>query len=343
VTTTTVATDLAFHGEPGEIVRRAREAERHGGVRGLFVAEAAHDPFIALALAASATETIELGTSVAVAFARTPMELAYSAYDVQALSAGRLVLGLGSQIKPHITRRFAMPWSRPAARMREYVGALRAIWGSWQTGEPLSFEGEFYQHTLMPALFSPGPLEVPSPRIWVAAVGPLMVETEGAVADGIICHPLLSRSFLTDVLAPQVHAARAAAGREAEPFELATLCLVATGRTEEELAAAVAGVRKQIAFYASTPAYAPVLAHHGWGDLHHEANALTKADRWDDLGGLIDDEVLHTFAVIGELEAVGPAFRERFAGVADRVTTSMPYDADDLLALDVIGAGRAQA
>lgn len=332
----TVATDIAFHGGPEKIAELVQVAEARGSVRGLFVAEAAHDPFIALALAAVASKEIELGTSVAVAFARTPMELAYSAYDLQRLSGGRFVLGLGSQIKPHITRRYAMPWSQPALRMREYVEALRAIWDSWQTGEPLAFEGEYYQHTLMPPLFSPGPLEVPSPRIWVAAVGPRMVETAGAVADGIICHPLLSRSYLEEVLAPQVHAARAANGRADQPFEFSTLVLVATGRTEEQLAAAVAGVRHQIGFYASTPAYATVLEHHGWGDLHAEANALTRAGRWSELAGLVDDEVLSTFAVVGELGTVGTDFRARFAGIAERATTSMPYDADDLLALDVV-------
>jgi probable F420-dependent oxidoreductase len=339
MTRSTVATDVAFHGVPEKIVGYAREAERRGDVRGLFVAEAAHDPFVALTLAASVTERIELGTSIAVAFARTPMQLAYAAYDVQRLSGGRLVLGLGSQIKPHITRRYSMPWSHPAARMREYVAALRAIWHAWQTGERLAFEGEFYQHTLMPPLFSPGPLEVAGPPVWVAAVGPQMVETAGAVADGIICHPLLSRSYLADVLAPQVHAARAASARADEPFAFSALVMVATGRTEEEVEAAVAGVRRQIGFYASTPAYAPVLEHHGWGDLHSEAHVLTKADRWDDLASLVDDEVLDAFAVVGELESVGPAFRERFAGLADRVTISMPYDADDRLAFDVIAAG----
>jgi probable F420-dependent oxidoreductase len=267
------------------------------------------------------------------------MELAYSAYDLQQLTQGRIVLGLGSQIKPHITRRYAMPWSDPARRMREYVEALRAIWSSWQTGEKLAFEGEYYQHTLMPPLFSPGPLEVPSPRIWVAAVGPKMVESAGLVADGIICHPLLSRSYLAEVLAPEVAVARAASGREAEPFEFSTLAMVATGRTEEALVEAITGVRKQIGFYASTPAYAPVLEHHGWGELHTEANALTKQNRWDELADLVDDEVLAAFAVVGELAEVGPAFRQRFAGLAERVTVSMPYDADDLLALDVISAG----
>ncbi len=327
-----IVVDVAFHGGPERVPEIARQVEERGVVRGLFVAEAAHDPFVALTLAATATERIELGTSIAVAFARTPMAMAYSAYDVHRLSGGRLVLGLGSQIKPHVTRRYGMPWSRPAARMREYVAALRAIWHSWQTGDALDFRGDFYEHTLMPPLFSPGPLEVPSPRVWLAAVGPQMLEAAGAVADGLICHPLLSRAYLADVVVPIVRRGR-------EPFEISTLCMVATGRTEEQLADAVAGVRRQIGFYASTPAYRPVLEHHGWGDLHAEAHAFTKAGRWDELGDLVDDEVLATFAVVGELNSVGVEVRARFAGLADRVTTSMPYDADDLLALDLLGAG----
>ena len=331
-----MAVDIAFHGGPERITALATEVERRGGVRGLFVAEAAHDPFVALALAATATNRIEIGTSIAVAFARTPMTMAYSAYDVHRLSGGRLVLGLGTQIKPHITRRYAMPWSQPAARMQEYVAALRAIWHSWQTGDALDFCGDFYEHTLMPPLFSPSALEGPSPRVWLAAVGPRMLEAAGAAADGLICHPLLSRSYLAEVVAPTVARSREEHERSAYPFEVSTLCLVATGRTEESLADAVAGVRRQIGFYASTPAYKPVLDHHGWSELHAEAHAMTKSGRWDDLGDLVDDEILATFAVVGELDAVGSELRARFGGLADRVTTSMPYDADDLLALDLL-------
>jgi probable F420-dependent oxidoreductase len=331
-----VDVDIAFHGGPERVAALAREVEERGGVRGLFVAEAAHDPFVALALTAAATGTIEVGTSIAVAFARTPMQMAYSAYDLQRLSAGRLVLGLGPQIRAHITRRYAMPWSHPADRMREYVEALRAIWHAWQSGDALDFRGEFYEHTLMPPLFSPGPLDHPSPRVWLAAVGPRMLESAGAVADGLICHPLLSRSYLAEVVLPAVERSRKAHDRADDPFEVSALCMVATGRTEEALAEAVEGVRRQIGFYASTPAYEPVLAHHGWSDLHADARALTRDGRWSELGDLVDDEVLAAFAVVGEPAPAGVAVRERFAGLADRVTTSMPYDADDLLALDLL-------
>ncbi len=330
--------DIAFHGDPAGVAAIAQEAERRG-VGALFVAEAAHDPYVALSLAATSTGRISLGTSVAVAFARTPMATAYSAWDVHRLSGGRLVLGLGTQIKPHITRRYSMPWSSPADRMAEYVTALRTIWGSWETGDPLHFEGEFYQHTLMPPLFCPGPIDGGPPPVWLAAVGPRMLATAGAVGDGLICHPLLSRSYLEQVVVPTVGGARADGPFADQPFTIATLCLTATGRTEEGLADAVAGVRKQIGFYASTPAYKAVLDHHGWGDLHAEAHAFTKAGRWAELGDLVDDEVLGTFAVVGEPAAARAGLRARFAGLAGRSCPSMPYDADDLLALDLVSAG----
>jgi probable F420-dependent oxidoreductase len=262
------------------------------------------------------------------------MAMAYPAYDIHRLSGGRLVLGLGSQIKPHIERRFSMPWSRPAERMHEYIAALRAIWDAWQTGNPLDFQGDFYTHSLMPPLFNPGPLEFPSPEIWLAGVGPRMVETAGSAADGFICHPLLSREYLADALRPALDRGRGVAGTD-RPFTVAAMAMVVTGRTEEALGEAIAGTKRQIGFYASTPAYKPVLDHHGWGELHGEAHALTKAGRWSELGDLVDDEMLATFAVVGELDSVGAATRARFDGLADRVILSIPYAADDLLGLDI--------
>ncbi|MGO4255168.1 TIGR03617 family F420-dependent LLM class oxidoreductase [Marmoricola sp. RAF53] len=332
---TTPTLDLAFHGDPARVAAIAVEAEARG-VGGLFVAEATHDPYVALALAGTATERITVGTSVAVALARTPMSTAYSAWDVHRLTGGRLALGLGSQIKPHVTRRYAMPWSRPAERMAEYVAALRAIWASWQDGTPLDFRGDFYEHTLMTPMFSPDPVDAGPPPVWLAAVGPRMLHAAGRVADGVICHPLLSRGYLEQAVLPAVAAGRADGGRD-EPFTVSALCLVATGRDQAGLDAAVAGVRKQIGFYASTPAYRPVLEHHGWSDLHDEAHRLTGEKRWDELGDLVDDEVLTTFAVVGDLPTARAGLRERFAGLADRCVPSMPYDADDRLALDLVG------
>ncbi|HJQ43898.1 MAG TPA: TIGR03617 family F420-dependent LLM class oxidoreductase [Jatrophihabitantaceae bacterium] len=330
-----LAIDVSFHGPQSEIAAIARDLEQETSSSGLFTPEGAHDSFVSLALAAQSTTRIPLGTGVAIAFARTPMSLAYSAYDVHRLSGGRLILGLGTQIKPHIAYRFGMPWSRPAARMREYVSALRAIWHSWQTGDALDFRGEFYTHTLMPPLFSPGAIDFPSPRIWLAGVGPKMVEVAGAVADGFVAHPLISRSYLETELIPQVHASRASAGRDDEQFDMASMVMVVTGRTEEQLRAAIAGTRRQIGFYASTPAYLPVLEHHGWAALHADARALTKAGRWAELGDLIDDDVLHTLAVVAELPDAGTALRDRFGDLLDRAILSLPYAADNQLGMDI--------
>lgn len=330
----TVEIDLTYHGDPAGIAAVARTVEERGHTGGLFVPEGAHDAFVYLTLAAEHTERLRLGTSIALAFARSPMAMAYPAYDVHRLSGGRFVLGLGSQIKPHIERRYSMPWSRPADRMREYIAAVRAIWHTWQTGDTLDFKGDFYTHTLMPPLFNPGPLPCSSPEIWLAGVGPRMVATAGAVADGFICHPLLSRSYLADVLDPQLKEGRASTGATGD-FTVAAMAMVATGRTEEELAAAITGTKRQIGFYASTPAYKPVLDHHGWGDLHPEAHAFTKTGRWAELGDLIDDEVLETLAVVGELDRVGADVRARFDGLASRVVLSIPYAADDQLGLDI--------
>ena len=305
----------------GTVGAQARAAEADG-FAGLFTFEARHDGFLPLAVAAEHTERIELGTSIAIAFARTPMTLAHLGHDMQVLSGGRFVLGLGSQIRPHIERRYSMPWSRPAARMRELVEAIRAIWRAWNEGEPLDFRGDFYTHTLMTPLFSPPPSPHGPPRIWVAGVGPRMVEVAGSVGDGLICHPLVSGEYLREALVPNLHAGARAAGRDPGDLEVAAVAMVATGGSEEEMAEAVAATRVQIAFYASTPAYRPVLDRHGWGDLQPELRRLSKQGEWQAMGDAIDDEVLRTLAVVAEPDGVVPALVERFAGVADRVGIS---------------------
>jgi probable F420-dependent oxidoreductase len=332
-----VRVDISFSGDQARIATFARAAEEHG-VGGLFVPEAQHDSFISLTLASTTTTRMQLGTGVAIALARTPMSMAYSAYHLHRISGGRSILGLGPQIKPHIAYRYGMPWSQPVARMREYVQALRAIWHSWQTGEPLDFRGEFYTHTLMPPLFSPGPLGFAAPPVWLAAVGPRMLEVAATVADGLLAHPLVSRSYLRDVLTPRIERCRRGAGLHAQPYTMATMAMVATGRTADEVDAAIAGTRRQIGFYASTPAYLPVLAHHGWSALHDEAHALTKAGRWAELAALVDDDVLNTFAVVGEVDTARAALHERFAGLVERVTLSMPYQVDDDVAFAIARA-----
>ncbi|MGW6460952.1 TIGR03617 family F420-dependent LLM class oxidoreductase [Streptomyces sp. NPDC055078] len=346
MTTTTAPfrTDFSFGGRTERVAASARRAEERG-TDGLLAFETRYDPLIQLALAAGSTERIELATAVSVAFARTPMTLAISAYDVQRLSGGRLTIGLGSQIKPHITRRYGMPWSRPAARMREFASALRAIWHSWETGDTLDFRGDFYTHTLMTPMFDPGPVPSGPPRIWIAGVGPMMTAVAGEVADGLLCHSLTSTRYLREVTLPALNTARAKAEAAGErpagpPPDVVCHVLVATGRTEEEYTASVAATRERLAFYASTPAYRPVLELHGWGALHEELHRLSTRGRWQEMGGLIDDDVLSTFAITGEPAAAGRALRERFGGLCTRVTCSVSRDVDGSLSLDVLEAAR---
>ena len=308
---------------PG-LVPEAERAEQ-AGYQGAFIGETAHDPFIALALPAVATSSIELGTCIALAFARNPMTMAVVANDLHALSRGRLVLGLGSQVKAHITRRFSMPWSRPAARMREFILAMRAIWASWDTGAPLAFTGEFYTHTLMPPFFNPGPNPYGTPKVALAAVGAGMTEVAGEVADGLLCHGFTTERYLREVTLPAVARGIGRSGQPRE-VEISVAPFVVTGTNETEFAAAATSVRSQVAFYASTPAYRSVLELHGWGDLQSELVAMTKGGRWSELGLLIDDEMLAQFAVVGEPDQVGPMLSARFGDIADRIALHVPYD-----------------
>ncbi len=257
------------------------------------------------------------------------MTLANAAFDLAAYSRGRFVLGLGSQVKPHIERRFSMPWSHPAARMRELVLALRAIWSCWQSGDGLDFRGEYYTHTLMTPFFSPEPHEYGPPPVYVAGVGARMTEVAGEVCDGFFFHPFTTDRYMHEVTLPALVRGRAKAGKPSlDGFVIAGPAFTCTGRDEGELAMAIKGTKDQIAFYASTPAYRPVLELHGWGDLQPELTKLSKAGRWSEMGDAIDDELLHTFAVVGEPEAVGKALRHRWSPVADRITLYATYGSD---------------
>ncbi len=304
--------------ELGSIGARARMMEQDG-YSGLLSAETSHDPFLPLALAAEHTEHIELMTAIAVGFARNPMVLAHTAWDLQALSGGRFLLGLGSQIQAHITKRFSMPWSRPAARMEEMITAIRAIWQSWQTGERLNFRGDFYRHTLMTPMFSPGPIDVPPPPILISAVGPLMTRVAGRAADGLVCHAFQTAEYLRDVMMPNVHAGLAEAGRDRSDFQLSMPVFVVSGFREEEIEAQTARTRRQIAFYGSTPAYRGVLEHHGWGDAQTELNRLSKRGQWVEMGNIIDDDMLGAFAIVAEPHEVPGRIAERFGGTLDRL------------------------
>lgn len=309
---------------------KAKEAEE-AGYSGVWTAETAHDPFLPLLLAAEHTTDIEIGTSIAVAFARNPMTLANIGWDLQSYSQGRFVLGLGSQIKPHITKRFSMEWSRPAARMREMILAIRAIWDTWQHGTKLDFRGDFYTHTLMTPFFTPDPADLGDfgvPKIFLAGVGELMTEVAGEVCDGFLCHGFTTEKYLREVTIPALERGRAKAGKTMEDFEIVGPSFVVTGNDEAELEAAAAGTRQQIAFYGSTPAYRPVLELHGWGGLQDELNALSKQGKWVEMGGLIDDEILNTFAVVGEPEQIAPELHQRYGDVIQRISFYAPYRSD---------------
>ena len=313
-----------------DAVASAKDAEA-AGYSGAWTAETSHDPFLPLLLAAEHTEKIELGTSIAVAFARSPMTLANTAWDLQAYSQGRFILGLGSQIQPHITKRFSMPWSKPAARMREMVLAIRAIWDCWLNGTKLDFRGEFYTHTLMTPFFTPAASDISAfgpPKIFLAGVGELMTEVAGEVCDGFICHGFTTEKYLREVTIPALERGRAKAGKTMDGFEIVGPSFVVTGNDESELAKAAAGTRQQIAFYGSTPAYRPVLDLHGWGDLQDRLNTLSKQGKWVEMGDLIDDEILNTFAVVGEPESIAPELHHRYGDVIERISFYAPYKSD---------------
>jgi probable F420-dependent oxidoreductase len=312
-------------------VGAAAKAQEDVGYDGLFTAETSHDPFFPLLLAASATERVELVTSIAVAFARNPMITAVTANDLQIASKGRFVLGLGSQIKPHIEKRFSMPWSHPAPRMREFILAMRAIWKAWHEGEKLDFRGDFYTHTLMTPFFDPGKSEYGAPKVFLAAVGGLMTEVAGEVADGMLVHGFSTERYLKEVTIPAIEKGLAKSGRSRESFEVAYPSFVVTGTNEEEMAKAEAGTKQQIAFYGSTPAYRPVLELHGWGDLQTELNTLSKSDRpdkWQAMGGLITPDILNAFAVVAEPDQGAGELVKRYRGTVDRISFYMPYQGD---------------
>ena len=320
--------DAAFPLDGPADVREAAARGEQAGYGALWTAETQHDPFVTLTLAATVTKNVKLGSAIALAFARNPMSLAVQANDVQLISGGRLLLGLGSQVKTHITRRFSMPWSHPAARMREYVLALQAIWACWNEGTRLAFRGDFYTHTVMTPFFSPGPSPFGPPPVFLAGVGPAMTAVAGEVADGFLCHGFTTERYLREVTLPALAEGRRRGGTARAGFEVAGSPLVATGRTEQELAAAVLGVRGQIAFYGSTPAYRPVLERHGWGALADELHTLSRTGRWDDMAALIDDDVLTAFAVVAEPDRVAPELLRRYGDIMTRMTLYTPYHAD---------------
>jgi len=306
-------TDLA------SVPARVRDLEALG-YDGAISVDTSHDPFLPLALAAEHSERVDLLTSVAIALARSPMTVAYTAHDLQVLSRGRMILGLGSQIKPHIEKRFSMTWSAPAPRMREFILAVRAIWQAWNTGERLDFRGRFYQHTLMTPFFSPPPSPYGPPRVFLGALGDRMCEVSGEVSDGVLIHPFTTVAYMRDRQLPAIERGLARASRAREDFQVGISPFVVTGPDQQAMEAMRQATRQQIAFYGSTPAYRPVLEHHGWGDAQEELNALSKGGRWTEMADVVTDEILDAFAVQAPYDEVADALARRYAGLADRMS-----------------------
>ncbi len=303
---------------------QAQELEEMG-YAGIMTAETSHDPFFPLLVAAQNTEKVELMTSIAVAFARTPMVLANIGHDLNSFSKGRFVLGLGSQIRPHITKRFSMPWSSPAARMREFILAMRAIWATWHEGKPLEFTGKFYTHTLMTPFFTPTDCDYGAPKVFLAAVGPMMTEVAGEVADGMIAHAFTTEKYLRETTLPALERGFAKAGKKREDFEISYPVFVVTGSNEEELDQAREAACKQVAFYGSTPAYKPVLDSIDAGELQGELNAMSKQGRWEEMGGLIDESMLKEFAVVGEPSSIAGQIISRYGDIIDRTSAAYAH------------------
>lgn len=317
--------DAALVADDTQQILAAAAAAEGLGFDCLWASETNHDPFLQLALAAEYTTTLHVGTAIAVAFARSPMHTAYVAWDLARYSQGRFILGLGTQIQAHIERRFAMPWGQPAARLRDYILALRHIWAAWQDGGRLNYRGEFYKLTLMAPFFDPGPIAHPAIPIYIAGVNRLLCELAGELCDGFHVHPFHTPRYLTENIRPWLAAGAGKAGRSLEQVEISATVFAVVGDSEEERAAARAAVRQQISFYASTPSYRPVLDLHGWGDLSEQLGRLAVRQRWDEMPALISDEMIEVFAVQGTWAEIGPAIQRRYGGLIDRVTLYLPF------------------
>lgn len=288
------------------------------GYDGFFTAETAHDPFFPLVVAAETGHQLELGTAIAVAFPRSPMITAMTAWDLARASDGRFILGLGTQVKAHITRRFSTEWGSPGRRLRDYIGAMRAIWNTWQNGEALRYDGEFYQFSLMTPFFNPGPIDHPEIPVAIAGVGPYLSRLAGEVCDGFHVHPFHTTAYLDQVVLPEMEKGAEAVGRTLEDCPRISTVFVVTGDSDEEMAAMMKAVKQQISFYASTPSYAPVLEANDW-DFGPRLTAMSKRGKWDDMGSVITDEVVAEVGIVAPIDRLGAAIRERYTDRVQRI------------------------
>ena len=308
---------------PQQIAESARRAERLG-FDTYSSSETNHDPFLPLTIAAEHTQDIGLRTSIALAFARSPMNVAYIAWDLQALSDGRFMLGLGSQVRGHIVRRFGMNWSAPAPRMREYIQALRHIWNAWQTQTPVKFHGDHYDFNLMPPFFNPGPIEQPDVKIFVSAVNPYMLRVAGEVCDGVLLHRFCTPQYTRDVIIPNLKIGADRAGRSLDDFEINAGGFIITGATDEEADSKRAGVKGQISFYASTRSYESVMSTHGWEDTAARLYRMSVDNRWGEMPAQITDDMLETFAVVGTHDEIVDKLKEAHGDYATSISFDIP-------------------
>jgi len=329
VTTTLPQDDLA------EVPAAARAAEA-GGYDGVSTSENRSDPFLALGVAAVTTTRVALHTAIAIAFSRSPMAVANASWDLQVASRGRFVLGLGTQVRAHNEHRFSVPWSAPAPRMREYVESLRAIWRCWEKGEKLEYRGQHYRFTLMTPNFTPRSTGQPMVPVTIAAVGPAMLRLAGEVCDGVRLHGFCTRRYLDEVVLRELRAGWARSGCRREHFEIAGGGFIATGPDEASVATMLEWVRYRVAFYASTPAYWPVLAIHGLEELGRKLNVMSKAGQWDRMAAEIPDDVVRLFAVVGTHKELAREIERRFGGMSDAVAPSGGYGVRQDVPPDVV-------
>ncbi len=314
--------------EPAEAAWLARKAEEFG-FDCFWASETKHDPFVQLAIAAGATSQIELGTSIAVAFSRSPTTLAYTSWDLQSLSKGRMILGLGSQVKGHIERRFGMKWEPPAPKMRDEVFAIRAVWKSWQEGKKLDFDGRYFHLDLMTPFFSPGAIPYPKIPIYIAGVNAGMCQVAGEAADGLHVHPLHTVRYLREVVGPSLDSGAAKAGRERSEIAVAASVFAAVGDSAEEVRSVREVYRDQVAFYASTKSYRKVMELHGWEDIADRLRDLSIRGDWKEMPSEVPDDVLDEFVVEGSWKDIGGTIADRYGGLVDRVRLYLPFDGDE--------------
>ncbi len=300
----------------------ARAAEDIG-FDGIWTSETQHEPFLPLALAAEHTSRIELGTAIAVAFPRSPTVLAHIAWDLAKASRGRFILGLGTQVKAHIERRFGMTWESPAPKLREMILAMRALWDCWQNDTKLNYRGEFYKITLMSPFFNPGPIDHPNVPIYIAGVNEHLCRVAGELCQGFHVHPFHTAQYIREIVLPNIKLGAEKVGRKRDDVQLSSAIFVATDEGEREAA------RAQISFYASTPTYKAVLDVHGWGEVNEKLGALAARGKWDDMPPLITDEILNTVAIVAPVEEVPARIKEKYAGLLDRITFYAPFNADE--------------